>query len=33
VDPQFALIDDRYLVFTISGENRDAGLWVHGPVR
>jgi hypothetical protein len=33
VDPQFALLDDRYLVFTISGENRDAGLWIHGPVR
>jgi hypothetical protein len=33
VDPQFALLDDRYLVFTISGDNRDAGLWIHGPVR
>lgn len=32
VDPQFSVVDDQLFVFTISGENRDAGLWVHGPV-
>ena len=33
VDPQVVVLDERYLVFTISGSSPDAGLWIHGPVR